>query len=187
MEKEKKSMKIEDIRELCKEAHENAVRHGFWDEEHDIRHYLMLVITELAEAVQAYRKNRFADRNEYEKLVKERGCAEDTAFLLSVKDTFEDEMADTCIRLMDLAGASIGECEFRDTVRFVKGFNAHKEITEVIWNAIHFIDTNCYVEHDILACYLIRLSEAIGIDIEWHIRQKMAYNASRPYLHGNKF
>ena len=68
-------MKIEDIRELCKEAHENAVRHGFWDEEHDIRHYLMLVITELAEAVQAYRKNKFADRNEYEKLVKERGCA----------------------------------------------------------------------------------------------------------------
>ena len=25
---EKKPMKIEDIRELCKEAHENAVRHG---------------------------------------------------------------------------------------------------------------------------------------------------------------
>ena len=69
MEMEKKPMKIEDIRELCKEAHENAVRHGFWNEEHDIRHYLMLVITELAEAVQAYRKYRFADRKDRKSVV----------------------------------------------------------------------------------------------------------------------
>ena len=182
MEKEKKSMKIEDIRELCREAHENAVRHGFWDEEHDIRHYLMLVITELAEAVQAYRKNRFADRNEYEKLVKERGCAEDTAFLLSVKDTFEDEMADACIRLMDLAGKS--DAEFQDD--FVFEGLAGKEITVKLFNAIFFMQR--MMNHGgLLVMYLIRLSEAIGIDIEWHIRQKMAYNASRPYLHGNKF
>ena len=176
-------MKIEDIRELCKEAHENAVRHGFWDEEHDIRHYLMLVITELAEAVQAYRKNRFADRNEYEKLVKERGCAEDTAFLLSIKDTFEDEMADTCIRLMDLAGRS--DVEFPDDYDSL-GFLDVREITIVLFKAIFFMQK--MMNHvGQLVMYFIRLSENIGIDIEWHIRQKMAYNASRPYLHGNKF
>lgn len=56
---EKRQMKIEDIRALCIEAHENAVKHGFWAEKHDVKHYLMLVITELAEAVQAYRKGRF--------------------------------------------------------------------------------------------------------------------------------
>lgn len=184
MEMEKKPMKIEDIRELCKEAHENAVRHGFWNEEHDIRHYLMLVITELAEAVQAYRKGKFADRNKYENLVKERGCTEDTAFLLRVKDTFEDEMADACIRLMDLAGRSdVGFPDDYDSL----GFLDEREITIVLFKAIFFMQNAMYRDAGSLVMYLIRLSEALGIDIEWHIRLKMAYNVSRPYLHGNKF
>lgn len=179
---EKKPMKIEDIRELCKEAHENAVRHGFWAEEHDIRHYLMLVITELAEAVQAYRKGKFADREKYEKLVMESGCTEDTAFLLRVKDTFEDEMADACIRLMDLTG----DYEvFTDD--FVFEDLAEQEITVTLFKAIFFMHNALYRDAGWLAMYLIRLSEALGIDIEWHIRLKMAYNVSRPYLHGNKF
>ena len=175
-------MKIEDIRELCKEAHENAVRHGFWNEEHDIRHYLMLVITELAEAVQAYRKGRFADRDEYEKMVRERGCAEDTAFLLSVKDTFEDEMADACIRLMDLTGRGYAVL----TDHFVFEDLGEQEITVILFKAIFFMQ-NMMNHVGELVMYLIRLSEALGIDIEWHIRLKMAYNKSRPYLHGNKF
>ena len=183
MGKERKPMKIEDIRELCKEAHENAVRHGFWDEEHDIRHYLMLVITELAEAVQAYRKNKFADRNEYEKLVKERGCAADTAFLLSVKDTFEDEMADACIRLMDLAGRF--DVELPTDINIIR--TEGEDITVTLFKAIFFMQNAMYRDAGELVMYFIRLSEALGIDIEWHIRQKMAYNASRPYLHGNKF
>lgn len=182
MEKGKKSMKIEDIRELCKEAHENAVRHGFWDEEHDIRHYLMLVITELAEAVQAYRKNRFADRGEYNEMVGVRGCSEDTAFLVCIKDTFEDEMADACIRLMDLAGQGYAVL----TDDFVFEDLAETEITVTLFRAIFFMQK--MMNHiGQLVMYLIRLSEAIGIDIEWHIRAKMAYNKSRPYLHGNKF
>ena len=182
-EMEKKPMKIEDIRELCKEAHENAVRHGFWDEEHDIRHYLMLVITELAEAVQAYRKGKFADRNEYEKLVKERGCTEDTAFLLSVKDTFEDEMADACIRLMDLTGRF--DVELPTDIKIIR--TEGEDITVTLFKAIFFMQNARYRDAGSLVMYLIRLSEAIGIDIEWHIIQKMAYNKSRPYLHGNKF
>ena len=180
---EKKSMKIEDIRELCQEAHENAVRHGFWDEEHDIRHYLMLVITELAEAVQAYRKNKFADRDKYEKLVMESGCTEDTAFLLRVKDTFEDEMADTCIRLMDLTGRF--DVELPTDIKIIR--TEGEDITVTLFKAIFFMQNAMYRDAGELVMYFIRLSEAIGIDIEWHIRLKMAYNASRPYLHENKF
>ena len=184
MEKEKKSMKIEDIRELCKEAHENAVRHGFWNEEHDIRHYLMLVITELAEAVQAYRKGGFAKRNMYEKIVKERSYTKEMAYLLSVKGTFEEKMADACIRLMDLAGRS--DVEFPDDYDSL-GFLDERGITIVLFKAIFFMQNAMSRDAGELVMYFIRLSEAIGIDIEWHIRQKMAYNASRPYLHGNKF
>ena len=183
MEKGINPMRIEDIRELCKEAHENAVRHGFWDEEHDIRHYLMLVITELAEAVQAYRKNRFADLCEYNEMVGVRGCSEDTAFLVCIKDTFEDEMADACIRLMDLTGRF--DVELPTDIKIIR--TEGEDITVTLFKAIFFMQNAMYRDAGELVMYFIRLSEAIGIDIEWHIRQKMAYNKSRPYLHGNKF
>lgn len=140
-------------------------------------------ITELAEAVQAYRKGKFADRNEYEKLVKERGCTEDTAFLLSVKDTFEDEMADACIRLMDLTGRF--DVELPTDIKIIR--TEGEDITVTLFKAIFFMQNAMYRDAGELVMYFIRLSEAIGIDIEWHIRLKMAYNVSRPYLHGNKF
>lgn len=180
---EKKPMKIEDIRELCKEAHENAVRHGFWNEEHDIRHYLMLVITELAEAVQAYRKGGFAKRNMYEKIVKERSYTKEMAYLLSVKGTFEEKMADACIRLMDLTGRF--DVELPTDINIIR--TEGEDITVTLFKAIFFMHNALCRDAGALVMYLIRLSEALGIDIEWHIRLKMAYNASRPYLHGNKF
>ena len=36
---------------IAKEAHANAVEHGFWDVRMSNEHYLMLVISEVAEAV----------------------------------------------------------------------------------------------------------------------------------------
>lgn len=183
---EKMEMKNEDIRALCIEAHENAVKHGFWAEKHDIKHYLMLVITELAEAVQAYRKGKFCRREDYEDNIKQ-GISENTAFMLTVKDTFEDEMADACIRLMDLAGFYIDYCKFEDKKRFAPGEIEHRDMSEVMFNAVAFIVNYCSFEPDIATFYMIRLCEAMNIDIEWHIRAKMAYNKSRPYLHGNKF
>ena len=39
------------INELAEKAHSNAVKHGFWDKKFNNEHYLMLVITEIAEMV----------------------------------------------------------------------------------------------------------------------------------------
>ena len=43
--------------EMTERAHSNAVKHGFWDEKQSNEHCLMLVITEIAEMVEADRKN----------------------------------------------------------------------------------------------------------------------------------
>ena len=158
-------MKIEDIRELCKEAHDNAVKHGFWVEQHDIRHYLMLVITELAEAVQAYRKNRFADRGKYSVMVGSKDCSEDTAFFVCIKDTFEDEMADACIRLMDLVGSG-RYVVLQDMSLPSLGVLRSQEITETLYDAISVLCPDDIYFPGSMLCYLIRLSHAIGIDIE---------------------
>ncbi len=34
---------------------------------------------------------------------------------------------------------------------------------------------------------LLDLSEGLGIDLEWHIKQKMRYNEGRPILHNKKY
>jgi len=66
------------MREWARICHEIAVSKGFWDEERNIGEALMLIVTELAEAMEAYRK-------------------ED-------QDNFKEELADTFIRLLDLCG-----------------------------------------------------------------------------------
>ena len=80
------------IEELVKESHKTALEKGFWGND-NIPEKIMLVVTELAEAVEALRHGKMQitsyDTNGMR-------CWE--------KDTFEDEIADAFIRLADLCG-----------------------------------------------------------------------------------
>lgn len=97
------------LNEACKEQHRRVRAKGF--EQQNIPTLLMLVVSELGEAVEAHRKHRwtnlpddptdtvfdprtFHTDNVYFKLV----------FEEHVKDTFEDEIADAFLRLMGLCG-----------------------------------------------------------------------------------
>lgn len=71
------------ITELVQVCHAAARDKGFWDKERNIGEMLMLIVSELGEAIEAHRKGNFG---------------------LGQKDTFEDELADTAIRLFDLCG-----------------------------------------------------------------------------------
>lgn len=98
----------------------------------------MLVTSELAEALEADRKSKKADKSKIEELIKEGHTWQDSevsfksAFENSIKDTFEDEIADAAIRIFDLAGG-------------------------------------------------------LGIDLNFHIQQKLAYNKTRPAKHGKNY
>ena len=70
-----KNMNLQQLTKLC---HDTAVEKGFWDQERNIGEALMLVVTELAEAMESHR-------------------TED-------QDNFKVEIADTFIRLFDLCG-----------------------------------------------------------------------------------
>ena len=56
---------------------------GFWDHERNVGEMLMLTVSELGEAIEAHRTGTMG---------------------LEQKDTFEDELADTAIRLFDMCG-----------------------------------------------------------------------------------
>ena len=90
----------------------NNAAQGFWDKERNVGELLMLVTSELGEAMEAHRKNKFADTEVYNVLIqtivevgqKNVDAALATTFENTIKDTFEDEIADAVIRLLDLAG-----------------------------------------------------------------------------------
>lgn len=122
------------IIELSKEIHENACEKGFWDMHRNMGEMLMLVTSEAAEALEADRIGKYS--NWEDRLPPFMDNIPDDTFLRifekEVKGSWEDEMADVVIRVMDMM--------------FERGAN-----------------------------------------LEWHIKQKIRYNKTRPHMHGKKY
>ena len=85
--------------ELKDKAHSNAVKHGFWEGRPSDKHFLCLVISELMEAVNAHRRNKFArvPANRKETIFDDRTFHHENKYFREnfeeyVKDTVEDEL-----------------------------------------------------------------------------------------------
>lgn len=123
------------IKQLVKEAHENSKSKGFYDNPKNIGEMIALIHSEVSEALEADRENRYAHLNKSEENVLMGWVGDEdyiTDYKEKIKGRFEEEMADIVIRVMDMCGYK-------------------------------------------------------GIDLEFHIRAKMRYNASRPHKHGKKY
>ncbi len=100
-----------EIKQLIKEAGETSKSKGFHEaikssDKHATGTLLMLIVSELSEALEADRKGATTNQDLYNKecLVQNEHGDQGfiTAFKLHIKDTFEDEIADVFIRLGDL-------------------------------------------------------------------------------------
>lgn len=99
--------------------HEIAKNKGFWDSERETGTLLMLCVSELSEALEADRIGKYAQLHSEEFIIEGKTIDQDLQlaikeddfikfediFRSQVKDTFEDELADTIIRILDLCGA----------------------------------------------------------------------------------
>lgn len=166
-------------------------------------HWLMLVITELSEAVEAHRKGRHANRAAYLKVLSDPTCIEAQAlrpltdsrtlweanFERYIKDSVADELADAYIRLMDLsvgleyevggaASMTQEEIESLKDEPFTCSIYAIISLMEEETKHGYISETLSYIED---------LATAHGIDLAWHIEEKMNYNILRPALHGKAY
>jgi len=91
------------MKELQKEIHSIAREKGFYEERRNIPTRLMLIVSEISEAMEADRiGHRFTKHiDALNGWVSDEDFKE--AFQNSCKDTFEDELADAVIRILDLA------------------------------------------------------------------------------------
>lgn len=108
---------------------QNNKEKGFWDNDRNVGELLMLVTSELGEAMEAHRKGKFADLKQYYEISNKEWAdkspiekKEKYCFEKLVKDTFEDEIADAVIRLLDLsAGLGIDlEKHINEKVKYNK-------------------------------------------------------------------
>ena len=179
-----------DFNALRDRAYKIACDHGFHDEESSNEHYLMLVITELSEAVEADRKNKRTSTLDlaWAKATVDESHLLEEHFPEKIKDTVEDELADTVIRLLDLAGSQ--KVNMNGRIIFTYVVSKKKTFTENCFAIIKDIVNYKYTLEEQLN-YAIRqvfeLASFYDIDLLWHIETKMRYNEHRPKMHGKKY
>lgn len=171
--------------EFAYKAHKNAQEKGFWKERLSNEHCLMLVVTEIAECVEADRKGKKANRLFYSMdLPIVFGDYE-----LHIKGSVEDEMADIAIRLADLAGA-LG-LDFDK----MKPCNYHRAFDKFTFTENAFALTKGLsrdkigIERRILfgLDYIFNWASSMGIDLWFFIEHKMRYNSLRHVLYGKRY
>jgi len=96
-------MEIKGLNEASQKIHKASKLKGFYEKPREIGTLLMLVVSELSEALEADRKNRYASDMPTVLLHSDLDTFPEI-FKGNVKDTFEDEIADAIIRLFDLCG-----------------------------------------------------------------------------------
>ena len=180
------------LNELRDKAYRNAVVQGWHEENLSDEHFLCLVISELMEAVEADRKGKRANRAEFKRDYEDEEPHDNTNFIYNfechIKNSVEEELADACIRLLDLAGLRGYDLESFDYEGSDTEDYSDMSFTESMFRICAFVTDDGFYDGDIyiLLNEIFAFCKDRDIDIFWFIKQKMKYNELRPYKHGDK-
>jgi len=193
-----------DLNAWSEKLHQTAVEKGWWEKHSSPMdgavEKAVLIVTELAEAVEAYRENRIAI---------------EVSDMTGKPDGFAVEIADAVIRALDLAGA-FTRCELtslkpREAVNEFCGlgdevdalewptcldYNDRRADHDVLWLvraasrcALAEIETPVEVMTHVIGgtifwCELI--ATRVGFDLEEAVRVKAEFNKTRGHRHGGR-
>ena len=101
----KSETKSNSISLLAKDIHKRNIEKGFCDRPVNIGELLMLVVSELSEALEADRDSKYSKISDKDKKILSNLNDSDfiERFNAEIKDTFEDEIADAIIRLLGMS------------------------------------------------------------------------------------
>jgi len=140
-----------EIKDLVKQAHENAVKHGWWEKPKSPGELLVLIHSEVSEALEEIRNGHQMNETYY-----------------SGKITSDEIL---CYKTIIIEGKSKSKFGLKEgSLPFIeinKPEGVPSELADIV---IRVFDMCGYY----------------GIDLYAAIKEKMAYNESRPYKHGGK-
>jgi len=177
---------IEELKQLAKQIHQNAKAKGFYDRKDEKLfevHQVFEIVKEIAEFHEAYKKRRSTPLDIYLQDYAEEIAKEKDVFEALVKDTYQDELADIVIRCLDYL-------EYKGDIDYLHDFKIVKrDINDYLISAICADLSASALNFEIndVVIGIKYLSNLLNVDLLWHIKAKMAYNATREKLHGKNF
>ena len=167
----------------------------------------MLIITELAEALESHRKGKFSigikdgtyfwtEVEPKRKVLSHEDPEFKEWFEGLIKDSFEDEIADAYIRILDAAGGygiklpalKPPDIEYRSVVMD----NVGDRLIDISDDLIEAKNRTRRVEDPSVPLVtalrkLEHLAHDFGFDLMTHVELKLSYNLTRERLHGKKY
>ena len=167
-----------------------ATAHGWHEQPIPTAQYCGLIMTEMAEAVEADRNGRRADMESFNERMSNLDGSDECfkeMYKRYIKGSIEEEFADVVIRVLEMAQEVHGDrmrwlgyypCGqvYHEDKSFIE--NAWYFIREVLnWGTMNISDS---------VSFMFDWAQDLGIDLWQHIEWKMKYNELRPYKHGGK-
>ena len=180
----------ERLAKLQQRIWEIATAHGWHEQPIPTAQYCGLIMTEMAEAIEADRNGRRADMESFNERMSNLDGSDECfkeMYKRYIKGSIEEEFADIVIRVLDMAQEVHG-----DRMRWL----GYYPFGQVYHEDKSFIENAWYFIREVLNCGTMNISDSVsfmfdwaqdlGIDLWQHIEWKMKYNELRPYKHGGK-
>ena len=174
----------EELKQLAKKIYENACAHGWHEESKPDGLWMALVMSEVAEAIEADRKSKHANVTFFLDHPLEIDSAFMACFEGYIKGTVEEELADIVIRLLDFINMRWGYKY--DWYYSPHDFDIPDCFPVAAWKLVKDILNRGSMNVRDAIQYTLEWSEKLNINITQFIEWKMRYNSLRPYKHGGK-
>lgn len=188
--------------ELRDKVYNCAVAHGWHKDKIFFTTELMLVITEVAEAVNADRKGKHVPDSNKDAFLRNNALQSKYMpevfkrnFETFIKDSVEDELADVAIRVLDIAGNH--NIDLDEKVHFyilseddIKAAKCN-DFATLCYGLCSTIGrypgcNSCQMLLPLILQKLDYIVQIYHVDIDFFVEQKMKYNELREYKHGGK-
>jgi len=193
-------METEKLNKLSARIYSWATKQGFWTSDVTINHSMALVITEIAEVIEADRNGRHADPEGFEKKIFTLDAGDPdyqakwiAAFKDHLKDSVEDEMADTVIRILDIGGHMRLRWDKITASNYFREFRSFDMCENALALIVGFTNTKFVIQRRMLwaVLYVFKWFKSLRQNDDhgllWYIDRKMDFNATRPKKNGKKY